>query len=113
MFQLRYLFDGPYDLPHLVWLGFPFSVLNIYTRIAGPGCLVDNVTRPDLPGFAKIGIAYSFQIGKAHSGWLIAHLLKYFSDGRYVRMVPLLTPFVKMQARSKLLWCKGAQAGVC
>ena len=95
MFQLLYLFDGPYDLPHLVWLGFPFSVLNIDARVTRPGCLIDNVTRSRLPRFAKIGIAHFFQISKAYSGRLITHLLKNFFDRRHLEMVPLLTPSVK------------------
>jgi len=66
---LNYLLD-------LVGLGFTFAVLNIDTRIARPRSLKNGVTTTRLPGFAKVKLAYFFQVKKAYIRWLATHLFQ-------------------------------------
>src|ERR1035438_8869623 len=47
------LVDCREDLPHLVWLGLSFVVLNVYARVAGPRSLEDGM---ESAGGSRLGL---------------------------------------------------------
>ena len=60
--------DGPQHLPHLIWLGFPFGILDVHTRITRPGNFVDGVTRTILPELAQMPLTHLCHASENRSG---------------------------------------------
>jgi hypothetical protein len=54
-------------LPDLIGLNLPVAVLDVYSRVTNPRCLVYSVTSALLTGLPEIVVAYLAEISEAHT----------------------------------------------
>ena len=87
--------DSSEYLSHLVCLGHPFVILDIYTRIALPGHTVDAVAGALLPCRPEVAIALPAQVRKPYSPRVGSHLPQNVIDAGHIQMVSLLILYVK------------------
>jgi hypothetical protein len=76
--------DGFQHLPYLIYFCFTLIILNIHTRIALPGRLINPMTAAALPWFTKVMIANLAQVIEPYALGIKPHLRDQVSNGDLV-----------------------------
>src|SRR5450759_1656152 len=93
------LVDCRDDLPHLVWLGFSFVVLDVHARVAGPRGLEDGMGSAGGARRAEVMFTNLVEILVADVLGVVSHARDDLVHGRHPLMVPRAVPLDRSYGR--------------